>query len=194
MPRDFVHLHLHTDYSLLDGACPISWAKLKDSEGKLDLVTAVKNAGMTACAITDHGVMGGCLEFHNAMNKAGLKPIIGCETYVAPHSNEERDSSVSHIKGFHLILLAKNEVGYHNLCHIISDAHTRGFYYKPRTDKAFLAAHSEGLIASSACLAGELEVAALDHGREALHGLQCTGYQHQGQSRYCTGGRSQRFR
>jgi len=167
MPRDFVHLHLHTDYSLLDGACPISWAKLKDSEGKLDLVTAVKNAGMTACAITDHGVMGGCLEFHNSMKKAGLKPIIGCETYVAPHSNEERDSSVSHIKGFHLILLAKNEVGYHNLCHIISDAHTRGFYYKPRTDKAFLAAHSEGLIASSACLAGELEVAALDQGREA---------------------------
>ena len=167
MPRDFVHLHLHTDYSLLDGACPISWAKLKDSEGKLDLVTAVQNAGMKACAITDHGVMGGCLEFHNSMKKAGLKPIIGCETYVAPNSNEERDSTVSHIKGFHLILLAKNDVGYHNLCHIISDAHTRGFYYKPRTDKTFLAAHAEGLIASSACLAGELEVAALDRGREA---------------------------
>ena len=167
MPRDFVHLHLHTDYSLLDGACPISWAKLKDSEGKLDLVTAVQNAGMKACAITDHGVMGGCLEFHNSMKKAGLKPIIGCETYVAPHSNEEHDSSVSHIKGYHLILLAKNNVGYHNLCHIISDAHTRGFYYKPRTDKAFLASHSEGLIASSACLAGELEVAALDGGHEA---------------------------
>ncbi len=164
MPRDFVHLHLHTDYSLLDGACPISWAKLKDSEGKLDLVSAVQNAGMKACAITDHGVMGGCLEFHNSMKKAGLKPIIGCETYVAPHSSEERDSSVSHIKGYHLILLAKNDVGYHNLCHIISDAHTRGFYYKPRTDKAFLAAHSEGLIASSACLAGELEVAALNGG------------------------------
>ena len=167
MPRDFVHLHLHTDYSLLDGACPISWAKLKDSEGKLDLVTAVQNAGMKACAITDHGVMGGCLEFHNAMKKAGLKPIIGCETYVAPHGSEERDSSVSRIKGYHLILLAKNNVGYHNLCHIISDAHTRGFYYKPRTDKAFLAAHSEGLIASSACLAGELEVAALERGQEA---------------------------
>ena len=111
MPKEFVHLHLHTDYSLLDGACPISWAKLKDSEGKLDLVTAVQNAGMKACAITDHGVMGGCLEFHNSMKKAGLKPIIGCETYVAPNSNEQRDSSVSHIKGYHLILLAKNDVG-----------------------------------------------------------------------------------
>ncbi|MBQ9338325.1 MAG: DNA polymerase III subunit alpha [Lentisphaeria bacterium] len=169
MPRDFVHLHLHTDYSLLDGACPISWAKLKkeDAEGKLDLVTSVKNAGMKACAITDHGVMGGCLEFHNAMKKEELKPIIGCETYVAPHSNRENDSTVPHIKGYHLILLAKDNVGYHNLCHIISDAHTHGFYYKPRTDKAFLAAHSEGLIASSACLAGELEVAALEDGYEA---------------------------
>ena len=167
MPKEFVHLHLHTDYSLLDGACPISWAKLKDSEGKLDLVTAVQNAGMKACAITDHGVMGGCLEFHNSMKKAGLKPIIGCETYVAPNSNEQRDSSVSHIKGYHLILLAKNDVGYHNLCHIISDAHTRGFYYKPRTDKAFLAAHSEGLIASSACLAGEIDCAIRDFGMEA---------------------------
>ena len=167
MPRDFVHLHLHTDYSLLDGACPISWAKLKDPEGKVDLVSMVKNAGMKACAITDHGVMGGCLEFHNAMKKEGLNPIIGCETYVAPHGSEEHDSTVPHIKGYHLILLAKNDVGYHNLCHIISDAHTRGFYYKPRTDKAFLAAHSEGLIASSACLAGELEVAALDDGYEA---------------------------
>ncbi|MBO7147168.1 MAG: DNA polymerase III subunit alpha [Lentisphaeria bacterium] len=167
MPRDFVHLHLHTDYSLLDGACPISWAKLKDSEGKLDLVTAVQNAGMKACAITDHGVMGGCLEFHNAMKKAGLKPIIGCETYVAPNSNEQKDSTVAHIKGYHLVLLAKNNVGYHNLCHIVSDAHTRGYYYKPRTDKAFLAAHAEGLIASSACLGGELDVAILDHGKEA---------------------------
>ena len=76
MPRDFVHLHVHTDYSLLDGACPISWAKLKDAEGKVDLVSMVANAGMKACAITDHGVMGGCLEFHNAMKKADLKPII----------------------------------------------------------------------------------------------------------------------
>ena len=167
MPKDFVHLHLHTDYSLLDGACPISWAKLKDAEGKLDLVTAVKNAGMKACAITDHGVMGGCLEFHNAMKKAELKPIIGCETYVAPGSSEQRDSTVAHIKGYHLILLAKNNVGYHNLCHIISDAHTRGFYYKPRTDKAFLAAHAEGLIASSACLAGEIDCAIRDSGMEA---------------------------
>ena len=156
MPRDFVHLHVHTDYSLLDGACPISWAKLKDAEGKVDLVSMVANAGMKACAITDHGVMGGCLEFHNAMKKADLKPIIGCETYVSPCSNEKHDISIPYIKGFHLLLLAKNQTGYRNLCSIVSDAHTRGFYYKPRTDKEFLASHAEGLIASSACLAGEL--------------------------------------
>ena len=119
MPRDFVHLHVHTDYSLLDGACPISWAKLKDAEGKVDLVSMVANAGMKACAITDHGVMGGCLEFHNAMKKADLKPIIGCETYVSPCSNEKHDISIPYIKGFHLLLLAKNQTGYRNLCSIV---------------------------------------------------------------------------
>ena len=128
MATDFVHLHLHTDYSLLDGACAISWAKLKkeDAEGKVDLVTMAQEYGMKACAITDHGVMGGCYEFHNAMKKAGIKPIIGCETYIAPGSRLEKQPNVPNIKGFHLILLAKNNVGYHNLCKLNSEAHMAG--------------------------------------------------------------------
>ena len=166
MGKEFVHLHLHTDYSLLDGACPISWAKLKDADGKVDLVGTVKANGMKACAITDHGVMGGCLEFHNAMKKEGLNPIIGCETYVAPNSRVQQDISVPHIKGHHLILLARDNEGYHNLCSIVSDAHNKGFYYKPRTDKEFLAAHSKGLIASSACLASEIDRAILEKGKD----------------------------
>ena len=166
MGKEFVHLHLHTDYSLLDGACPISWAKLKDADGKVDLVSTVKANGMKACAITDLGVMGGCLEFHNAMKKEGLKPIIGCETYVAPNSRLQQDISVPHIKGFHLILLARNNEGYRNLCSIVSDAHNKGFYYKPRTDKEFLAAHSKGLIACSACLGSELDISILEKGKQ----------------------------
>ena len=105
MATDFVHLHLHTDYSLLDGACAISWAKLKkeDAEGKVDLVTMAQEYGMKACAITDHGVMGGCYEFHNAMKKAGIKPVIGCETYIAPGSRLEKQAGVPNIKGFHTL-------------------------------------------------------------------------------------------
>ena len=101
MATDFVHLHLHTDYSLLDGACAISWAKLKkeDAEGKVDLVTMAKEYGMKACAITDHGVMGGCYEFHNAMKKAGIKPIIGCETYIAPGSRLEKQPGIRISRG-----------------------------------------------------------------------------------------------
>lgn len=167
MAVEFVHLHVHTDYSLLDGACAISWAKLKDSEGKYDLVKMAKLHEMKAVAITDHGVMGGCLEFHNSMKKEGIKPIIGCETYIAPNSRFEKNIDVPNIRGFHLILLAKNQVGYHNLCHLISEAHTNGYYYKPRIDKEFLAAHVEGLIGMSACLQGEIDVAALNGGHDA---------------------------
>ena len=169
MAVDFVHLHVHTDYSLLDGACAISWAKLKkeDQENKFDLVKMAQLHGMKAVAITDNGVMGGCLEFHNAMKKERIKPIIGCETYVAPNSRFEKAAEVPNIRGFHLILLAKNQVGYHNLCSLISEAHTNGFYYKPRIDKELLAAHSEGLIGMSACLQGEIDVAALHHGHDA---------------------------
>ncbi len=169
MAKEFVHLHLHSDYSLLDGACPISWAKLKkeEQEGKVDIVGMVKKHGMKAAAITDHGVMGGCLEFHNAMKKEGLKPIIGCETYVAPGSRLVKDATIPHYRGFHLILLAENDEGYHNLCSLISEAHVNGFYYKPRIDKEILAAHSKGLIGMSACLQGEIDVAALERGHDA---------------------------
>ena len=169
MAVDFVHLHVHTDYSLLDGACAISWSKLKkeEQENKFDIVKLAHQYGMKAVAITDHGVMGGCLEFHNALKKEGLKPIIGCETYMAPHSRLEKAVDVPNIRGFHLILLAKNAVGYHNLCSLISEAHISGFYYKPRIDKELLARHSEGLIGLSACLQGEIDVAALHSGHDA---------------------------
>ena len=169
MPKEFVHLHLHTDYSLLDGACAISWDKLKkeDQEGKYDIVKLAKAHEMKAVAITDHGVMGGCLEFHNALKKEGLKPIIGCETYVAPHSRLEKSVEVPYIKGFHLILLAKDDRGYHNLCQLISEAHVSGFYYKPRIDKELLAKYSGGLIGMSACLQGEIDVASRFKGYDA---------------------------
>ncbi len=169
MATEFVHLHLHTDYSLLDGACAISWAKLKkeEQESKFDIVKLAKMHEMKAVAITDHGVMGGCLEFHNSLKKEGLKPIIGCETYIAPHSRFEKAVEVPNIRGFHLILLAKNQTGYHNLCSLISEAHISGFYYKPRIDKELLAKHSEGLIGMSACLQGEIDVAALHQGHDA---------------------------
>ena len=169
MAVDFVHLHVHTDYSLLDGACAISWSKLKkeEQENKYDIVKLAKQYGMKAVAITDHGVMGGCLEFHNALKKEGLKPLIGCETYMAPHSRLEKSVEIPNIRGFHLILLAKNATGYHNLCSLISEAHVTGFYYKPRIDRELLARHSEGLIGLSACLQGEIDVAALHSGHDA---------------------------
>lgn len=166
MSSDFVHLHLHTDYSLLDGACAISWAKLKEEErkGKTDIVTIATEYGMPAVAITDHGVMGGSLEFYKALSAAKIKPILGCETYVAPGSRFDKRPDIPFIKGYHLILLAETNEGYANLCKLISEAHVNGFYYKPRIDKEFLAAHSKGLIGMSACLHGEVAVAALDRG------------------------------
>ena len=145
MPSDFVHLHLHTHYSMLDGACTPS--------GLVKLATQYE---MPAIAITDHGYMGGVEEFHRVVGKAGINPVIGCEAYVAPGSRFDHNPAVPFIKGFHLVLLCENETGYHNLCKLISEAYRTGIYYKPRMDKELLAKYSEGLIALSACIAGEI--------------------------------------
>ena len=139
----FVHLHVHTQYSILDGASAVK-----------TLVRRASELGMTALAITDHGNMFGVKEFHDAATAASIKPIIGCEIYVARTSLEDK-TSVEDRSGDHLILLAKNKTGYRNLVRLVSEAWIRGFYYKPRIDKELLLKHREGLIASSACIAGE---------------------------------------
>ena len=140
----FTHLHLHTEYSLLDGACRID-----------QLVNRVKELGQSAVAITDHGVMYGIIDFYRACKAAGVKPVIGCEVYVAPRTRFDR---VHELDGSarHLVLLCRNEEGYRNLSYMVSMAFTEGFYIKPRIDMDLLRAHSKGLIALSACLAGEL--------------------------------------
>lgn len=141
----FTHLHVHTQYSILDGASNIPF-----------LIDRVKELGMEAIAITDHGNMFGVKEFHNYATKKGIKPIIGCEIYVAKRSLEDASGKEDR-SGDHLILLAKNLTGYKNLIKLVSVAWIKGFYYKPRIDKKLLAQYSEGLIASSACLAGEIQ-------------------------------------
>ena len=140
----FVHLHLHTEYSLLDGACRI--------DGIMD---RVKEVGQTAVAITDHGVMYGCIDFYKAAKAAGVKPIIGCEVYVAPRLMSDRVHGVDN-EAYHLVLLCKDRIGYENLCYLVSEAYTSGFYGKPRVDLELLRQHHEGLIALSACLAGAI--------------------------------------
>ena len=140
----FTHLHVHTEYSLLDGSNKIK-----------ELIGRVKELGMDSVAITDHGVMYGVIDFYREAKKNGIRPIIGCEVYVAPGSRfekEGRDDS----RYYHLVLLAENDVGYHNLIKIVSRGFTEGFYYKPRVDKELLRQYSEGIIALSACLAGEV--------------------------------------
>ncbi len=142
---DFVHLHLHTEYSLLDGACRIS-----------ELPERVKECGQSAVAITDHGNMYGAVAFYRACKAAGVKPIIGCEVYVAPRSRFEKPMSQSESAYNHLVLLCKNEEGYKNLIYLVSKGYTEGFFSKPRIDMELLSSHSEGLIALSACLAGRI--------------------------------------
>ncbi len=140
----FVHLHTHTEYSLLDGASVIE-----------DLVIRCKELGMDALAITDHGVMYGAVEFYKAAHKHGIKPIIGCEVYVAPRSRFDKAGKADK-EYAHLVLLAKNTVGYENLIKLVSLAYTEGYYYKPRIDYDLLERHSEGLVCLSACLAGDI--------------------------------------
>ncbi len=141
----FVHLHVHSEFSLLDGACRIK-----------DMAAYAKSIGQQALAITDHGVMYGAVAFFKEARKAGIKPIIGCEVYVAPRGMKDReygvDSSYSH-----LILLCRDEVGYHNLCYLVSTGFTEGFYAKPRIDWQLLSQHAQGLICLSGCVAGEIQ-------------------------------------
>jgi DNA polymerase-3 subunit alpha len=139
----FTHLHIHTEYSLLDGMCRIP-----------QLVSRAREMGMDSLAITDHGVMYGAIGFYLAAKEAGIKPIIGCEVYVAPNSRFNRD--VSDRNHYHLVLLAKNQTGYHNLIQLTTKAHLEGLYYKPRVDKELLREYHQGLIALSACVAGEV--------------------------------------
>ncbi|GAA0070507.1 DNA polymerase III subunit alpha [Clostridium sardiniense] len=152
--KKFCHLHLHTEYSLLDGS-----GKIKK------LVKKAKELGMESMAITDHGVMYGCVDFYKAAKEEGIKPILGCEVYVASKSmlikNVDKDNGTNH-----LVLLVKNETGYENLMKIVSAASIDGFYYKPRVDHDYLREHSEGLIALSACLGGEVQKALLNENYE----------------------------
>lgn len=143
--KEFVHLHLHTDYSLLDGAIQIK-----------PLSRRVAELGMGACAMTDHGNMYGAISFYNAMKSQGVKPIIGCEVYITRRSRKDRAGATGpgEKANFHLILLAKNYEGYQNLVRLSSKAFTEGFYYKPRIDKELLAEHSNGLVGLSACMSG----------------------------------------
>ena len=141
----FTHLHVHTEYSLLDGS-----SKIKE------LVNRAKELNMDSLAITDHGVMYGVIDFYRAAKEAGIKPVIGCEVYVAPGSRFDRENVNGEDRYYHLVLLAENDTGYHNLMKIVSKGFVDGFYYKPRVDMEVLETYHEGIIALSACLAGEV--------------------------------------
>ena len=151
----FVHLHVHTEYSLLDGACRI--------DGMMD---RVKELGQSAIAISDHGVMYGCIDFYKAAKAAGVKPIIGCEVYVARRGMRDRIHGIDN-DPYHLVLLCKNRTGYENLCYLVSEAFMHGFYGKPRVDLDLLQKHHEGLIALSACLAGAVPQYLMDEDYDA---------------------------
>ncbi len=143
----FAHLHVHTEYSLLDGSNKIK-----------ECIARVKELGMNSVAITDHGVMFGVIDFYRAARAAGIKPVLGCEVYVAPGSRFDKEAmGGGDDRYYHLVLLAENDLGYHNLMKIVSRGFTEGYYYKPRVDLALLEQYHEGLIALSACLAGEVQ-------------------------------------
>ncbi len=150
MSKDFVHLHVHTEYSLLDG-----FSRIKN------LVNRAKELNMSAVAITDHGCMFGAIDFFKVAKKEGIKPIIGCEVYTAPRGMKDKDPNFDKSQG-HLILLAKDTTGYQNLIKLVSAAYVQGFYYKPRVDIDEIKKHSEGIIALSACLAGDVSQALMN--------------------------------
>ncbi|MEG2643525.1 MAG: PHP domain-containing protein, partial [Eubacterium sp.] len=143
MDRPFTHLHVHSEYSLLDG-----FGRIKD------LVGYAVELGMDSLALTDHGVLFGAVEFYKECLAQGIKPIIGCEVYVAPRGLTQKESGIDN-NPYHLVLLAENNTGYKNLCKIVSKGFVDGFYYKPRVDHDILRAHHEGIICLSACIAGE---------------------------------------
>ena len=145
----FTHLHLHSEFSLLDGACRIK-----------PLIAAAKALGQTSLAITDHGSMFGAVNFYKEAVAQGIKPIIGCEVYVAARTRFDKVHGIDNER-YHLVLLAENDIGYSNLMKIVSDAWTQGFYTKPRVDRDLLEKYHEGIIALSACLAGEVPQALL---------------------------------
>ena len=151
----FVHLHVHTEYSLLDGACRIS-----------SMMDRVKELGQNAIAITDHGVMHGCIDFYKAAKAAGIKPIIGCEVYVARRKMDDRIHGIDS-ESYHLVLLCKDRTGYENLCMLVSQAYINGFYGKPRVDLDLLRKYHDGLIATSACLAGAVSHSLMDEDYDA---------------------------
>ena len=142
----FAHLHVHTEYSLLDGSNKIK-----------ECISRVKELGMDSVAITDHGVMFGVIDFYRAAKAAGIHPVLGCEVYVAPGSRFDKELGGSEDRYYHLVLLAENDTGYHNLMKIVSKGFTEGYYYKPRVDLELLEEYHEGIIALSACLAGEVQ-------------------------------------
>ena len=142
----FTHLHVHTEYSLLDGSCKIK-----------ELTARAKELGMDSMAVTDHGVMYGVIDFYKAAKEAGIKPILGCEVYVAPNSRFDRETVSGEDRYYHLVLLAEDNQGYENLMKIVSKGFVDGFYYKPRVDYEVLAKYHQGVIALSACLAGEVQ-------------------------------------
>lgn len=141
----FAHLHVHTEYSLLDGSNKIK-----------EYVARVKALGMDSAAITDHGVMYGVIDFYREAKNQGINPILGCEVYVAPNSRFDREVTGGEDRYYHLVLLAENNEGYANLMKIVSKGFVEGYYYKPRVDKEVLREYHSGIIALSACLAGEV--------------------------------------
>ena len=165
----FTHLHVHTEYSLLDGTNKIK-----------EYVKRVKELGMTSAAITDHGVMYGCIDFYKEAKAQGIKPIMGCEVYVAPNSRFDKELTGGEDRYYHLVLLAENDLGYQNLMKIVSKGFTEGYYYKPRVDVEVLREYHEGIIALSACLAGEVQRYIIkglyeEAKKQALKYLDCFG-------------------